>query len=45
VAVPAGRHLVEMRYHPSTLPWGLGITGVAVVAGITLAGRRSRAIS
>jgi len=45
VAVPAGRHLIEMRYRPATLPWGLGITGVAVIAGIAVAGRRPRAIS
>jgi uncharacterized membrane protein YfhO len=45
VAVPAGRHGIEMRYRPATLPWGLGITGVAVLAGAVLAGRRTRATS
>jgi hypothetical protein len=40
VAVPAGRHHIEMRYRPVTLPWGLVITGLALAAGAAVAGRR-----
>src|SRR5207245_1725410 len=40
VAVPAGRHHIEMRYRPVTLPWGLVVTGVALAAGGAVAGRR-----
>jgi hypothetical protein len=41
VAVPAGRHLVEMRYRPATLPWGLGLTALGI-AGAIAAGVSSR---
>jgi hypothetical protein len=34
VAVSAGRHHIEMRYRPVTLPWGVVITGMAVAVGI-----------
>jgi hypothetical protein len=37
VAVPAGRHLVEMRYRPATLPWGLGLSALGI-AGAVAAG-------
>jgi hypothetical protein len=40
VAVSAGRHHIEMRYRPATLPWGLVISGVALAAGGAVAGRR-----
>ena len=40
VAVSAGRHRIEMRYRPVTLPWGLVITGMALAAGGAVAGRR-----
>jgi len=41
VAVPAGRHTVEMRYRPATLRWGLAISLLAAAAGIAVvAGRR-----
>jgi len=40
LALPAGRHRVEMRYRPVTLPWGLVVTGLAVAAGAVAAGRR-----
>jgi len=44
VAVPAGRHLVEMRYRPATLTWGLAITLLAAAAaGITAAATPRRA--
>ncbi|PYQ15526.1 MAG: hypothetical protein DMF80_08710 [Acidobacteria bacterium] len=33
VAVGAGRHLIDMRYRPATLPWGLAISLLAVAAG------------
>jgi len=39
IAVPAGRHHIEMRYRPVTLPWSLVITGVALAAGGPVAGR------
>ncbi len=45
VAVPAGRHRIEMRYRPATLPWGLGISGLGLVAGVALAAPRRRATS
>ena len=32
VAVPAGRHVVEVRYHPPGLALGLALTAVAAVA-------------
>jgi membrane protein YfhO len=32
VAVPAGRHAVEMRYHPPGLPLGLALTAMAAAA-------------
>jgi len=37
---PRGRHHIEMRYRPVTLPWSLVITGVALAAGGAVAGRR-----
>jgi len=37
VAVPAGQHTIEMRYWPSTLPWGIGITALTVVAALAAA--------
>jgi hypothetical protein len=37
VAVPAGRHTIEMRYWPATLPWGIGITALTVVAALAAA--------
>jgi len=41
VAVPAGRHTVEMRYRPATLTAGLAISLLAAGAGIAVvAGRR-----
>ena len=40
VAVPAGRHHIEMRYRPVTLPWGLAITGLAIAVGGAVVGRR-----
>jgi len=37
VAVPAGHHVVEMRYRPATLPWGIGVSLLAAVAcGVAL---------
>jgi uncharacterized membrane protein YfhO len=33
VAVPGGRHRVEMRYHPPGLALGIALTGIAAVAG------------
>jgi len=36
VAVPAGRHLVEMRYAPATLSWGLGLTAVGLVGALVV---------
>jgi len=35
VPTPAGRHVVEMRYRPATLPWGIGITALAI-AGVAV---------
>lgn len=32
VAVPGGRHVIDLRYQPATLPWGLFLTGLAVAA-------------
>jgi len=37
VAVPAGRHTIEMRYRPATLPWSIGITALTVVAALAAA--------
>jgi len=32
VAVPGGHHVIDLRYRPATLPWGLVLTGLAVAA-------------
>ncbi len=31
VILPAGAHRVEMRYSPQSLPWGLGLMGMALL--------------
>ena len=36
VAVPAGTHVVEMRYRPRALPLGLGLSATAVILGLGL---------
>ena len=36
VAVPAGTHVVEMRYRPRALPLGLGLSAAAVILGLGL---------
>jgi hypothetical protein len=43
VAVPGGRHLVEMRYRPAALPWGLGLTALAaaLALGVVVSSRRT----
>jgi hypothetical protein len=42
VAVPAGRHVVEMRYRPATLRWGLAISLLAAAAGLAVVARSRR---
>jgi hypothetical protein len=41
VAIPGGRHLIDLRYRPATLPWGLALTGLAVAAGVVVYFRNS----
>jgi hypothetical protein len=42
VAVPAGRHHIEMRYRPATLSWGLGLTAVGLVGPLLVGISRLR---
>jgi len=42
VAVPAGRHIVELRYRPTTALLGLGISALTLVAGAAWAFRQGR---
>ena len=42
VAVPAGRHRVEMSYRPQGLRAGLGLSAGAAVLGLAVAARRRR---
>jgi uncharacterized membrane protein YfhO len=39
VAVPAGRHVVEMRYRPATVPTGVVVSAVTLLAGVVAAWR------
>jgi hypothetical protein len=41
VAVPGGRHVIDLRCQPATLPWGLVLTGLAVAAGVAAYFRNS----
>jgi hypothetical protein len=41
VAVPGGRHVIDLRYRPAALPWGLALTGLAVAAGVAVYFRNS----
>jgi hypothetical protein len=41
VAVSGGHHVIDLRYRPATLPWGLALTGLAVAAGVTVYFRNS----
>ena len=41
VAVTGGRHVIDLRYRPATLPWGLALTGLAVAAGVAVYFRNS----
>jgi hypothetical protein len=42
VAVPAGRHRVEMRYRPAPVAWGAGLTAAGLAAAAALGLRRGR---
>ena len=44
VAVPAGRHVVELRYFPRAVAWGLALCaiGLALVSSLLLGGRTRR---
>jgi uncharacterized membrane protein YfhO len=44
VPVPAGEHVVEMRYRPASwrAGWIVSLLAVAVVAGVAAAGLRGR---
>jgi uncharacterized membrane protein YfhO len=42
VAVPAGRHVVEMRYLPRSVAWGLGLCAVGLALAGALAFGRPR---
>jgi hypothetical protein len=39
VALPPGKHTVEFLYRPSSIVWGLGISGAAVLAGALVLAR------
>jgi hypothetical protein len=34
VAVPGGEHRVELRYRPASIPWGLGLSGLGILAAL-----------
>jgi len=42
VAVPAGRHRIEIVYRPAAVLVGLGVSGLALLAGVALAWRDRR---
>jgi hypothetical protein len=41
VPAPGGRHTIELRYRPAAVPWGLALSGLAVVAAATVYFRNS----
>jgi uncharacterized membrane protein YfhO len=43
IAVPAGRHLVELRYFPRSVAWGMGLCAIGLtLLAMMLVGDRGR---
>jgi hypothetical protein len=42
VAVPAGRHEVELRYRPRSLPLGLALSAISMALAVLMAARAAR---